>query len=247
MNKLFDKVFEIIGRPKIYRSLLFVLVFQLGMLAQFGIFVIRDECPKIVTVPIPVIQEKIVEKKVKDKGYHVSQKEVSDLMQRPARITQGMNPRHVRHVVESTLLYIGVPKKEVSKWADLLLITSQVESDMGYLLKQVRGPAQGIFQLEPATEKWIWTWLKKNNPELGERIKKLRCEAHLGAHEAQYNLAYATAMAYMEYHHRKVTPVGKSVMEMLHLHKRYYNTDLGKASVSNSLKKLTGSKLLSKI
>ena len=189
-----------------------------------------------------IYKEKIV--KIKDKGYHVSKDEVSKLIEKPARVTQGINPKHLRYIIEQTLIYIGVPKEEIPRWADLLLITAQVESDMGYLLKQVRGPAQGVFQLEPATEKWLWQWLKKNKPELGDKIRKLRCEAHLGAHEAQYNLAYATAMAYLEYYHRKTTPVGKSVMEMLQIHKKFYNTDLGKASVSNSLKKLTGSKVI---
>ncbi len=245
MKKLIIDLFG--GRPTLKVFLLLIVSFQLGMLTQLGIVYYKGISTKVIEVPIPIIQKKTIVKKVPHKGYYVSKSEIKKLMSKPARVTQGIKPSHVKRVVESTLLYIGVPKKDIPKWTELLLITSQVESDMGYLLTQVRGPAQGIFQLEPATEKWIWTWLKKNNPELGERIKKLRCEAHLGIHETQYNMSYAVAMAYMEYHWRGVSPVGKSTFEMLRLHKKHYNTDLGKASVSNSLKKITGSRLMSQI
>lgn len=235
-----------VNRRHILSLLILIMMFQLGMLTQ-GLIDYFDPKVQIVEVPIPIIQKKTIVKKVPHKGYYVSKAEINRLLSKPARVTQGIKPDHVKRVIESTLIYLGIPKKDIPKWTELLLITSQVESDMGYLLTQIKGPAQGIFQLEPATERWIYTWLKDHDPELLKKIRSLRCEAHLGIHETQYNMSYAVAMAYMEYHWRGVSPVGKSTFEMLRLHKKHYNTDLGKASVSNSLKKITGSRLMSQI
>jgi len=38
----------------------------------------------------------------------------------------------------------------------LLLATAAIESDCGYYIKQVNGPALGIWQMEPATHDDIW-------------------------------------------------------------------------------------------
>lgn len=44
---------------------------------------------------------------------------------------------------------------------ELLLLTCAAESAMGKYIMQVGGPARGIFQMEPNTEKDIWeNWLK---------------------------------------------------------------------------------------
>jgi hypothetical protein len=109
---------------------------------------------------------------------------------------------------------------------------------MGALLHQVRGPAKGIVQIEPSTEKEVLQWLKVKKPELYEKVRKLRVPARLHLHEAEYNNAYAVALCYGVYLMRKVNPHKKDAKQLAQVYKRYYNTVLGKATVPGVLAKL---------
>ena len=59
------------------------------------------------------------------------------------------------HIIKPTLEYMGgnynTPEARL-----LLLGTAAIESDCGYYIKQVNGPALGIWQPEPATHDDIW-------------------------------------------------------------------------------------------
>lgn len=152
-------------------------------------------------------------------------------------INQGINPKHIRGIICSVLEYLEI--KNVYDWERLLYLTLVVESDGGFYTKQLgKGPAKGIYQLEPQTEKDILKWLRVKHKALYDKIRRLRVPINLGIHEAEYNLAYATAMAYMEYFRRGVNPKNASTEDLARLHKIHYNTYLGKASVEKTLKKL---------
>ncbi len=59
-------------------------------------------------------------------------------------------------IIKPTLEYMG--GNYASKNASMLLLsTAAIESKCGYYIKQIGGPALGIWQMEPATEKDIWS------------------------------------------------------------------------------------------
>lgn len=148
---------------------------------------------------------------------------------------RGIYKKHLESLIESVLIHLGVQHRE--DWKKLLLVTIMTESDGGRYLKQIKGPAKGVMMLELPTEKDCLAWCKAKKPELYRKIKELRVPAKLKSHEAEYNLAYSIAMAYMEYVHRKVDPRGKDLKGLAELHKRYYNTYLGKSTIKGTMNK----------
>lgn len=196
-------------------------------------------------------EEKQVQEEVKKSTVKTSQlDQINDKLEKLLNsdervyLSQGINRGQLRNIISGVMNYLG---EKDSKWVDLLMITSQLESELGYLVKQVKGPAQGIFQVEPETEADIWKiFLSKNrNPNLAEKIKKLKFEANVnGIDQMQMNIAYNCAMAYCIYKWRKVDPSVMNIVEMLIIYKKAYNTPKGKAKILKSLERLKGTKLL---
>lgn len=147
---------------------------------------------------------------------------------------RGFYPKHLRNIIDKTLIYLDV--KHRTAWNKLLYLTVLVESDNGALTKQIGGTAKSVFQIEPKTERETLDWLKAKKPILYEKIKNLRIPAKLEVHEGEYNIAYATALAYSVYLWRKANPINKSDLELAQIHKKLYNTYLGKGSVERSMK-----------
>jgi hypothetical protein len=59
------------------------------------------------------------------------------------------------HIIEPTLEYMGSNYNTVEA-RFLLLCTAAIESECGHYIKQVGGPALGIWQMEPDTHSDIW-------------------------------------------------------------------------------------------
>ena len=148
---------------------------------------------------------------------------------------KGILQSHLNRMIVSTLRYLG--EKNVKDWQRLILLTIVTESNMGCFTKQVRGPARGIVQIEPATERETLDWLKVHKPQLYKKIKDLRVPARLGIHECEYNNAYSIAMCYAVYLWRNVSPKGDTTA-LATLYKKHYNTFRGKATVPGVLAKL---------
>ena len=67
-----------------------------------------------------------------------------------------MNPQQLHdYIIKPTLEYMGGNYNSIEA-RFLLLCTAAIESDCGYYIKQVNGPALGIWQIEPDTEHDIW-------------------------------------------------------------------------------------------
>ncbi len=154
---------------------------------------------------------------------------------RSSQSTPGVYAPHLKSIIRETLGFLG--EKNVSAWTRLILLTVVTESDKGRYLRQVRGPARGITQCEPATEKEVLAWLKKHRPGTYERVRKLRVPARLRLHEAEYNVSYAVALCYGVYVMRRVNPKGDR-LALARLYKKHYNTVAGKATVQGVLAKL---------
>lgn len=151
---------------------------------------------------------------------------------------QGLHPKQVQDGIRDILVYLGAPKKEIPKWVRLLGLTAQVESHLGYYQRQVRGPARGLFQIEPATEKSIWNDYLKYRKELQVKVQSLK---HKGVGNLQNNIAYTTALVYVLYKWRK-TDVNniKNIDDYWRVYKEKFNTKLGKATYKDFLQKTRG-------
>lgn len=76
------------------------------------------------------------------------------------------NPFQFRKLIVDTLEPLGLAQPAA---VELLLGTAAVESRFGTYLYQLRGPARGVFQIEPETEELIWRWLARAAKEQLER------------------------------------------------------------------------------
>ena len=149
-------------------------------------------------------------------------------------MTRGIKSDDLRHeVIRPTLKLLG----EWSKGAENLLMgTCAQESDMGHLLVQTNGNAEGIFQMEPNTHDGIWANYLPKQPSLALGIYRLTNTLEHGI--MIYNLKYACAMSYVYYHWRleikkQAWPAHDDVTELAKVWKVHYNTIKGAGTVED--------------
>ena len=117
---------------------------------------------------------------------------------------------------------------------DLIMMTAAHESHLGTFIKQVRGPALGIFQMEPFThdDHWIYIRDRKWLRDTFERLKEGRKDAG----ELEWNLKYAILLTRIHYYRKpealpsKELPTKEYRAELAKYAKAYYNTVAGKAT-----------------
>ena len=121
---------------------------------------------------------------------------------------------------------------------DLLLKTAAHESKFGTYLKQIGGgPALGIFQVEPDTEKDIWLNYLRFNLDLTEKIKKLTGIDGPNLSALEGDLRYQVIMARLVYRRVRFTlPDPGDVLEQAKYWKKHYNTMLGAGTVEDFIK-----------
>lgn len=120
---------------------------------------------------------------------------------------------------------------------ELLMFTAAVESQGGTYLKQIKGPALGIYQMEPRTYNDIWTNFLRNRTDVlyilsaNFLVPKMPDENRL-----IYDLYYATAMCRIFYLRCPSNLPNKDDPESLwEYYKNYYNTPAGKAKKEKSI------------
>lgn len=105
---------------------------------------------------------------------------------------------------------------------NLLLGTAAQESLFGTYLKQVRGPAMGIFQIEPATFKWLKEKYAAKHPHFKD----------VDVEDLEWDLALAIVFARLRY---RVVPAALPPADDVHAlaayWKQYYNTPAGAGKV----------------
>lgn len=158
---------------------------------------------------------------------------------------KGINATHLRkYIIEPTLRHLAPwnPKIDSPAAVELLLGTAAHESQMGYWLHQVgRGPALGIYQMEPATHRDIWRWVLLQGPGAGLHSLKLILENCMSAsmsvstdEELMGNLYYATAVARLLYwRDKEPLPAADDVAGLAAYYKRVWNTRLGAATTAD--------------
>jgi len=104
----------------------------------------------------------------------------------------------------------------------LLLATAAQESQFGtYLVQTGRGPARGIFQMEPGTHDWLREYYVKKYPQI----------ADWKAEEMEWDLKKAIVMARLRYRvSPEPLPEGETAEALWPIYKKVYNTNLGKAT-----------------
>jgi hypothetical protein len=152
------------------------------------------------------------------------------------REQMGINPKQLRKlVIIPSLKYLNPVIPYSIEAVDLLCMTAAHESLNGTYLKQIKGPALGIYQMEPATHDDIWDNYLAHRKILSELVSGLDSD------ELVYNLKYATVMARVHYWRvkeplpkRKDTgPDSDYIYHLAKYAKRYYNTELGKATADD--------------
>lgn len=128
---------------------------------------------------------------------------------------------------------------------ELLMMTQAHESLGGEFLKQIGGPALGIYQMEQNTEQDVWDNYLKYNPEVRAIIEDtlpLFGKDPSGM-DLIRNLEYATAIARVQYFRdRAPIPDGdlsddKTIWALAEYAKRVWNTQLGKATARDYYEK----------
>lgn len=138
----------------------------------------------------------------------------------------GIDPRQLRdYIVRPTL-------EDADLWSlcaeKLILGTCAQESRMGHYIHQLgKGPALGIFQMEPSTHDDIWkNYIMYHN----EYVKRFKTKVFV-SERLIYDLKYATLMT--RFHYLRVSealPNPHDIGNIAQYWKKYYNTNLGAGS-----------------
>lgn len=152
----------------------------------------------------------------------------------------GINAKQLRLNVIRPVL------QDINLWSEsaenLLLGTAAQESHMGTYLKQINGPALGIYQMEPATHKDLWLNYLNYQPELKSAVLSYLSHKDESSAPAElvFNLAYATLMSRIHYRRvKEVLPQADDLQGLGRYWKKYYNTELGKGTVEEFVRNYT--------
>lgn len=88
---------------------------------------------------------------------------------------------------------------DIEPAVELLMGTAMQESQLGNFIAQVHGPALGVWQMEPATEKDIWTNYLAFRGPLSNAVSRLTISGFDRTAQLAGNLYYACAMARVRY------------------------------------------------
>lgn len=128
-----------------------------------------------------------------------------------------------------------LPCKTSEEAVNLLLGTAAQESGMGHYIRQLgQGPARGIFQMEPATERDIWDNYLRFKQEIKQAVIDITGRSGPGPW-LEWDLAYQIVMARLHYLRVK-PPIPSDLEGQARYWKQYYNTVAGSGTVAEYLK-----------
>lgn len=123
--------------------------------------------------------------------------------------------------------------KDIGLWSqaaeDLVIGTAAQESILGTYIKQIRGPALGIYQCEPETHADIIRWLK-NNVRLCNVVDAAVGGLRSNDERLMHDLRYATVICRLHYF-RRPGAIPDTLRGQAAYWKRHYNTHLGKGTI----------------
>jgi len=139
-------------------------------------------------------------------------------------------------IIEPVLSKLQIYSKEAE---ELLVFTCAAESLGGTLLTQIKGPALGIYQMEPNTYTDLWiNYIRARNKMATLLSLHMGCNRIPDAERMIYDLHFATAMARIHYlRFSGKLPDAKDVNAIWDYYKKYYNTEKGKAQKEEAIEK----------
>jgi hypothetical protein len=139
-------------------------------------------------------------------------------------------------IVEPVLSKLRLYSKNAE---EILVFTCAAESLGGTLLQQVKGPALGIYQIEPNTYTDIWVnYIRARNQLATLMAIHFGCNKIPDVERVIYDLHFATAMARIHYLRMPGNlPDAKDIDGIWDYYKKYYNSEKGKAKKEDSIKK----------
>ncbi len=142
-----------------------------------------------------------------------------------------MNALQLRELIEYVLKDMDMYSESA---VELLMLTAAVESRGGQDIRQIGGgPARGIFQMEPDTEKDIWLnylWFRDNKANIVRRYDTA------GTGDLWWNIGYQIVLARYHYYRIPVAlPSADDVNGLAHYWKKHWNTINGKGTVSKAI------------
>lgn len=149
--------------------------------------------------------------------------------------TMSFDKHQFRDFIDRVLKAVNLHSEAAT---DLLLKTAAHESRFGTYLRQVGGgPALGVFQVEPDTEKDIWINYLRFNSELADKIKLLTGVDGPNQSALEGDLRYQVIMARLVYRRVKFPlPSPIDIVAQARYWKKHYNTMLGAGNENDFIK-----------
>lgn len=147
----------------------------------------------------------------------------------------GFNKEQFRDLITRILKEFDPDVPFTESAVELLMLTAAQESQLGTYLKQIKGPAVGIFQVEPNTHDDLVKTYLKNRPHLVQKIKDVSGVDHFDAKMLEYNIAYAICIARLVYFRKPATLPENKLNELAEYWKRWYNTYLGSGTAEEAI------------
>lgn len=140
---------------------------------------------------------------------------------------------YLAHLILVVLEGTPFPAPTAARW--LLLGTAAVESALVHV-RQIRGPARGFWQIEPATEHDHWQWLRTHKALRTVVTARSGVTGPSSSH-LQYNIVYGILMARVHYYRRdpEPMPAAEDIAEMGRRWHLYYKTPAGAGDASRFL------------
>lgn len=138
-------------------------------------------------------------------------------------------PQFIEFVIQPTLAHLELGGRAAE---ELLLGTAIQESRVHYLHQVGGGPAQGVFQMEPATHADIWQNYLAYKPDLAKKVNELSLLGPGDIPQMTGNMYYAAAMCRVHYRRvPKALPEAGDLEAQADYWKEFYNTFLGAGTV----------------
>jgi len=149
-----------------------------------------------------------------------------------------IDPTQLRRLISETLTEVGLHSDSA---VELLMLTAAAESNLGDYIAQAKGPAVGIFQMEPATYDDIYASWFRYRPEGFKEVIANFVNRYVGTQRdsrtMRYNLKYAILMARLHYLRKKAPLPANEPGALAEYYKMHYNTPLGKGTVDKAVTK----------
>lgn len=149
-----------------------------------------------------------------------------------------------KELIHPALDKLGLWSKEAT---ELLVLTCAQETLGGTFIKQIEGPALGIYQMEPKTHEALWASYLPRRADLAYKLlSSVYISSKPPIEYVKYNLLYATMIARIFYYQfPEALPSHEDVKGLAQYYKKYWNTEQGSATVEQAIanyNKFTGIK-----